>query len=359
MSFRILVINLGSTSTKLSFFEDDTCKAAASVDLDASVAKYPRPIDQLPVRLTAVREFMREHNFSLADINAIACRGGLLHPLESGTYVINDAMVAELEEHPSGIHAVNLGAHIGLVLAKEGGIPAYIVDPVIVDELEPMARLTGLKGIERHSIFHALNQKAIARQTAADLGMKYEDADLIVAHLGTGISVGAHRHGRIVDVNNALQGDGPFAADRTGSLPAVGLVELCFSGKYTKEDVMNIITRQGGLVSHLGTNNARIVEKMIQDGDEHARLVYMAMAYNVAKAIGAAATVFSGHVDAISLTGGMARSQMLVDEITRRVQFIAPVRLYPGEDEMRALALGVLRVLNGTEQAKPYPPECS
>lgn len=356
MSFRILVINVGSTGTKLAVFEDDVCRASASVDLDASVAKYPRPVDQLPVRLAAVRGFMEEHGIDLSSIDAISCRGGLLRPLESGTYVINEAMITELEERPSGVHAVNLGAHIGLVLAEEAHIPAYIVDPVIVDELDPMARLTGIKGVERHSIFHALNQKAIARQTAADLGKPYEDLDLIIAHLGTGISVGAHRHGRIVDVNNALQGDGPFAADRAGGLPAVGLVDLCFSGKYTKEEMMNLLTRQGGLVSHLGTNNARLVEKMIEDGDEHARLVYMAMAYNVAKAIGAAATVFAGHVDAISLTGGMARSHLLIDEITRRVQFIAPVRVYPGEDEMKALALGVLRVLRGEEQAKPFPP---
>jgi butyrate kinase len=226
-----------------------------------------------------------------------------------------------------------------------------------VDELTPLARLSGLKGIERVSIFHALNQKAVARQAAADIGRTYEELNLIVVHLGGGISVGAHHLGRVIDVNNALNGDGPFAPERAGSLPAVGLVKLCFSGMYSQPDVMKLLAGKGGLISHLGTNDARTVEKMINQGDEHALLVYTTMAYTVAKTIGEMATVLKGEVDAIIVTGGMARSQFLVDEITKRVQFIAPVKVYPGEDEMKALALGVLRVLDGSAPAGVYQPE--
>jgi butyrate kinase len=358
LPFRILVVNPGSTSTKLSIFEDRTPVATETVSHDAAtIAQFVSLMDQLPMRLAIVKDFLTRHSVVVAGLSAIACRGGLLRPLPSGTYRVDETMVHDLHEPVLGAHASNLAACIGFELSKESGVPAFIVDPVVVDELNPLARLSGLKGIDRVSIFHALNQKAVARQAAADIGKTYEEANLIVVHLGGGISIGAHHLGRVIDVNNALNGDGPFAPERAGSLPAVGLVKLCFSGAYSQSEVMKLLAGKGGLVSHLGTNDARTVEKMIDDGDEHARLVYTAMAYTVAKTIGEMATVLEGDVDAVVVTGGMARSAVLIEEITRRVQFIAPVKVYPGEDEMKALALGVLRVLDGSVPAGLYPPE--
>ena len=358
MAFRILVVNPGSTSTKVSVFEDRVPVVTETVSHDTeTIAQFVSLMDQLPMRLAIVKEFLTRHSLAVSDLAAIACRGGLLRPLPSGTYRVNEAMVSDLQEPAMGAHASNLAACIGFELSKESSVPAFIVDPVVVDELSPLARLSGLKGIDRVSIFHALNQKAVARQAALDLGKSYEEANLIVVHLGGGISIGAHRLGRVIDVNNALNGDGPFAPERAGSLPAVGLVKLCFSGTYSQPEVMKLLGGKGGLVSHLGTNDARAVEKMIEDGDEHARLVYTAMAYTIAKTIGEMATVLMGDVDAIVVTGGIARSAFLIDEITRRVQFIAPIKVYPGEDEMKALALGVLRVLDGSVPADHYPPE--
>ncbi|MGB9665963.1 MAG: butyrate kinase [Candidatus Cryosericum sp.] len=357
MPFKILVVNPGSTSTKLSIFQDRTPVVTETVSHDAAtIALFPSLMDQLSMRLTIVREFLARHATDLSELSAVACRGGLLQPLPSGTYRVNEAMIHDLHQPALGAHASNLAACIGFELTKESGIPAYIVDPVVVDELAPLARFSGLKEIERISIFHALNQKAIARQAAQDLGKAYEEVNLIVVHLGGGISVGAHCRGRVIDVNNALNGDGPFAPERAGSLPAVGLVKLCFSGTYSQAEMMKLLAGKGGLVSHLGTNDARAVEKMISEGDEHARLVYSAMAYTVAKTVGEMATVLKGDVDAIVITGGIARSTYLVNEITERVQFIAPIKVYPGEDEMKALALGVLRVLDGSVSAEAYPP---
>ncbi|HWQ21429.1 MAG TPA: butyrate kinase [Clostridia bacterium] len=357
MQFRILVVNPGSTSTKLSIFEDQTPVVTETVSHDAeTIAQFGSLMDQLPMRLKIVKDFLGQHGTSLADLSAVACRGGLLRPLPSGTYRVDEEMVRDLHQPLLGAHASNLAACIGYELSRESGVPAFIVDPVVVDELTPLARLSGLKGIDRVSIFHALNQKAVARQAATDIDKPYEEANLIVAHLGGGISVGAHHLGRVVDVNNALNGDGPFAPERAGSLPAAGLVRLCFSGAYSQSEVMRLLAGKGGLVSHLGTNDARTVESMIASGDGHALLVYTAMAYTVAKTIGEMATVLRGDVDAIVITGGMARSPLLVDEITKRVEFIAPVKVYPGEDEMKALALGVLRVLDGSAPAGVYPP---
>ena len=358
MPFRILVVNPGSTSTKLSIFEDQVPVSTETISHDAAaIAQFVSLMDQLPMRLAIVKNFLTRHSVVVASLSAIACRGGLLRPLPSGTYRVDEAMVHDLYEPALGAHASNLAACIGFELSKGSNVPAFIVDPVVVDELDPLARLSGLKGIDRVSIFHALNQKAVARQAAVDIGKAYEKINLIVVHLGGGISVGAHHLGRVIDVNNALNGDGPFAPERAGSLPAVGLVKLCFSGAYSQPEVMKFLTGKGGLVSHLGTNDARTVEKMIDEGDEHALLVYTAMAYTVAKTIGEMATVLKGDVDAIVVTGGMARSEFLVDEITKRVQFIAPVKVYPGEDEMKALALGVLRVLDGSVPIGVYPPK--
>ncbi|MDO9099290.1 MAG: butyrate kinase [Caldisericota bacterium] len=355
MPYAILVINPGSTSTKLAIFHDDVESVSETIAHDAAtIAQFGDLMDQLPMRLAIAKDFLSRHRAVWQELSAIACRGGLLHPLRSGTYLVSEKMVRELREHAAGVHASNLAACIGYELSLESNIPAYVVDPVVVDELQPLARLSGLKGVERRSIFHALNQKAVARQAAADMGQPYEALDLIMVHLGGGISVGAHRHGKVIDVNNALNGDGPFAPERAGSLPAVGLAKMCFSGRYTQAEVMKMLAGKGGLVNHLETNDARIVETRIEGGDLHAQLVYTAMAYAVAKTVGEMATALEGRVDAIILTGGIARSEVLVEEISRRVQFIAPVRVYPGEDEMRALAVGTLRVLDGSVPALSY-----
>ncbi len=243
---------------------------------------------------------------------------------------------------------------IAYTLAKEHDIEAYIVDPVVVDELEDIARITGMPEIEKSSIFHALNQKAIARRLAADLNKKYEEVNLIIAHLGGGISIGAHKHGRVVDVNDALNGEGPFSPERAGGLPVLDLVKLCYSGKYTYQEMKKRLIGQGGIVAHLGTNDVREVYKKIEEGDKKAELVLEAMAYQTAKEIGAMAVVLKGQVDAIGITGGIAYNEDFVKRISERVKFIAPIYVYPGEDEMSALAQGAYRVLSGEEKAKMY-----
>jgi butyrate kinase len=253
-----------------------------------------------------------------------------------------------------GQHASNLGAIIANEIASQLGITAFIVDPVVVDEMDEIARISGMPEIKRISIFHALNQKAVARRVAADLNKKYEDMNLIIAHLGGGISVGAHKNGRIIDVNNALDGEGPFSPERTGSLPVSGLMKLCYSGKYTIDEMKKKVTGKGGLVAYLGTNDGREVVKMIEAGDKNAELIYKAMAYQVAKEIGACAAVLEGKVDAVCLTGGLAYDKLLIGWIREMVEFIGDVRVYPGEDEMIALAEGGLRVLRKEESAKEY-----
>jgi len=253
-----------------------------------------------------------------------------------------------------GAHASNLGGLIADQLAQRAGCPAFIVDPVVVDELSTLARYSGLPAIKRRSIFHALNQRAIARKLAERVSKRYEQGNFIVAHLGGGISVGAHFHGRVIDVNNALDGDGPFAPERSGGVPAGDLARLCFAGKHTLADVQRMIKGNGGVVGYLGTNDMRAVEGRIDLGDRSALEVYEAMAYQVAKEIGALAAVLFGDVDAIALTGGLARSELLVGWIKQRVSFVAPVHVFAGEVEMEALALGALRVLRGEEQPRTY-----
>ncbi|MDN5364490.1 MAG: butyrate kinase [Eubacteriales bacterium] len=352
--FRLLVINPGSTSTKLAEFYGEEAVWQATVRHRAEeLQKFAKIIDQLDYRFEMIEEFLREKRVDPGEMDAYAARGGILRPLPGGTYAVDEVMLADLRNGTYGYHASNLGALIAHRFSVRYGKPAYIVDPVTVDEMDDVARVTGLPEISRVSIFHALNQKAVARRVAAELGRPYRELNLIVAHLGGGISIGAHRRGRVVDVNNAVTGDGPFSPERAGGLPVGGLVDLCFSG-YTKEEVMRRLVGGGGLVAHLGTSDATEVEGRIAAGDEKAKLVYQAMAYQVAKAIGASAVVLEGRVDAIVLTGGLAHSAMLTDYIRRRVEFIAPIRIYPGEEEMRALAEGVLRVLLGEEEARRY-----
>ncbi|MGC9100503.1 MAG: butyrate kinase [Caldisericum sp.] len=352
---KVFVVNPGSTSTKIAVFENENSLFEKTIRHSSEELKdFKSIIDQYDFRFNVIEKELRENGFDLRDFDAFVGRGGLLHPIESGTYRVNDDMLKDLMECRYGEHASNLGAIIAYNLAQKVHKPAYIVDPVVVDEMEPLARYSGLKGIERKSIWHALNQKAVARRAAKDLGKRYEDVNLVVVHLGGGISVAAHKKGRTVDVNNALNGDGPFAPERAGGLPTISLVDLCMSGKYSYEEMKKMLAGKGGLVSHLGTNNALEVEERIEKGDSYAKLVYEAMAYQVAKTVGEMATVLYGEVDAIVLTGGIARSQMLTDWIKERVSFIAPVLIYPGEDEMRALLEGALRVLRGEEKEKIY-----
>ncbi|HHW56169.1 MAG TPA: butyrate kinase [Clostridia bacterium] len=351
----ILVINPGSTSTKVAVFKDLESVFTETLRHDTKdLNSYKTIIDQFEFRTQAILNMLKEKGISLSEIDAIVGRGGLLKPIESGTYIVNDKMVEDLRKAERGEHASNLGAIIAYILAKEYNIPAYIVDPVVVDELEDVARITGMPEIEKSSIFHALNQKAIARHLAADLNKKYEEVNLIIAHLGGGISVGAHKHGRVIDVNDALNGEGPFSPERAGGLPVLDLVKLCYSGKYTYQEMKKKLIGQGGIVAHLGTNDVREVYKMIEKGDKKAELILDAMAYQTAKEIGAMAVVLKGKVDAIGITGGITYNEDFVKRISERVKFIAPVYVYPGEDEMLALAQGAYRVLSGEEKAKMY-----
>ncbi|MDD8020442.1 MAG: butyrate kinase [Acidobacteriota bacterium] len=358
MSWRILVINPGSTSTKIAVYDDEVelFKTNISHPIE-QVHKYARIIEQFNFRQEVILSELAKAGIPQASIKAVVARGGLLRPIPSGTYLVTDRMIEDLKAEVQGEHASNLGALIARSLASELNIPAYIVDPVVVDEMEDMARITGLPFIKRKSILHALNQKKVARQAAKDLGRSYEEVNFIVVHLGGGISVGAHQKGRIIDVNNALNGDGPFAPERAGSLPALDLVELCFSEKYTKAEIKKMLAGKGGVVALLGTNDMMAVEERIKAGDKRAELIAQAMAYNVAKWIGVMATVLKGQVDGVVMSGGLAYYRQFVDWIKDRCKFIAPFYVYPGGDEMKALAEGALRVLRGEEQAKIYEKE--
>jgi butyrate kinase len=355
VTYRLLIINPGSTSTKIAIFDNEKPVLEQTLrHSNEELAPYETVIDQFEFRKNVILETLNANGINITKLNAVVGRGGLLRPMEGGTYRVNDKMLEDLTSAVMGQHASNLGAAIANEIASQLGIPAFIVDPVVVDEMEEIARFSGMPEIKRISIFHALNQKAVARRVAADLNKKYEDMNLIIAHLGGGISVGAHKNGRIIDVNNALDGEGPFSPERTGSLPVSGLMKLCYSGKYTIDEMKKKVTGKGGLVAYLGTNDGREVVKMIEAGDKNAELIYKAMAYQVAKEIGACAAVLEGKVDAVCLTGGLAYDKLLIGWIREMVEFIGDVRVYPGEDEMIALAEGGLRVLRKEESAKEY-----
>ncbi len=353
--FRILVINPGSTSTKLAVFDDNSEVFKENISHPVNeLSKFEKIIDQYEFRKDVIIKVLSNAQFDLKQFSAIVGRGGLLKPIPSGTYLVNERMIETLKKGEYGEHASNLGAILAKSIAEPLGIPAYIVDPVVVDEMEEIARLSGLPQLKRKSIFHALNQKAVGRRAAEELGKEYEDCNFIIAHLGGGISVGAHRKGKVVDVNNALNGDGPFTPERSGGLPAWDLVKLSISGQYTKDEIKKMITGKGGVVAYLGTNDMREVEKKVVEGDKRYKLVFEAMAYQVAKEIASLSAVLSGNVDAIILTGGLAYSEIFTNWIIERVKFIAKVLVYGGEDEMKALALGALRVLKGEEKVKLY-----
>ncbi len=352
---RILVINPGSTSTKVAWFEGEhTAWTETLVYTREQLAAFAYTTDQFGLRRADIDRVLDRMGADIRSLSAISARGGPFKPLESGTYRIGPAVLDDVRQgRVLADHASNLGVLMAAGIAFPHGIPAFFVDPVSVDEFEPVARISGLPELERKSLLHALNIKATARILAKKLGRGYHALNLVAAHLGGGISICAIRRGRIVDVNNANEG-GPFSPERAGSLPVGAFATLCYAGRYSHTDMKRKLVGQAGLSAHLGTNDARDVEKWIQAGNARARLIYEAMAYQIAKEIGAMATVLEGVVDAVLLTGALARSDMLVDWVRARIAHIGPVHVYPGEREMEALALGVLRVLHGEETEKSY-----
>ncbi len=352
----MLAINPGSTSTKFALFANDHPVLVKNLrHSDAEMAPFRnRPIlDQQQFRSAQIEAELERAGVSVAELDAVVGRGGLLPPLASGTYEVNPQMLDELRAARRGEHASNLGAYLAHALAEKAGIRAYIVDPVSVDEWPPIARLSGTTMLERQSLSHALNSKAIAKRYAREQGKSYDALRLIVAHLGSGISVSAHESGRMIDATNSRE-EGAFSTERAGGVPAMQLLDLCFSEKYTKQQIEAMLCRDGGLQSYLGTKDLCEVERRIASGDTHAITVFNAMAYQIAKEIGAMAAALSGQVDAILFTGGMAHSERLLAALTAYVQWIAPIALYPGEDELQALTEGVLRVLRGEEKALQF-----
>jgi len=355
---RILAVNPGSTSTKISVF--DGKKEVWNLKLDHSareLAPYRSIFEQYDFREKAVLGALERAGYPIRSFAAVVGRGGLSKPIRGGTYRVTTGLLKDLSEGAYGEHASNLGAPIAAKLAESAGCDAFMVDPVVVDELEPPARYTGHPRLSRRAIFHALNHKAVARKVAEELGKDYRECNFIVAHLGGGISVGAHRRGRVVDVNNALDGDGPFSPERSGGLPADQLATLCFSGEYTHDQVKKMIKGQGGVVAYLNTNDMRLVSERILAGDEEWREVYHAMAYQISKEIGAMAAVLHGDVDAVIITGGVAHDKQFTGWIEEMTGFLAPLRVIPGEMEMEALALGALRVITGREKPRIYEQE--
>jgi butyrate kinase len=353
---RILVINPGSTSTKIAVFEDNQPVFAKNLKHDReALSKFQKIADQYTYRKNIILSQLKEANIDLDTIQVVVGRGGLLKPIESGVYEVNDAMRRDLMAGTYGEHASNLGGLIAGDLA--GSLPnarAFIANPVVVDEMEEIARVSGHPIFSRKSIFHALNQKAVADSHAKSIMKRYEDLNLIVVHLGGGITIGAHHKGKVIDVNQGLDGEGPFSPERSGTLPCGDLVNLSFSGDYDKQQIKKMITGEGGLVAHLGTNDAYEAEQKALQGDEKSKLILEAMAYQVSKNIGAMATVLKGEVDGILITGGIAHSKWLINLIIERIYKLGPVHIYPGEDEMRALAENGLRVIRGESTPKVY-----
>ncbi|MFZ0394544.1 MAG: butyrate kinase [Terracidiphilus sp.] len=353
--FRVLAINPGSTSTKIAVFTGEHSEWERNLEhgeADLAAFRGKPVLEQTAFRLAAIEEELRRAGYALDSFDAVAGRGGLMRPVVSGTYRVKKAMLDDLRRAPFGEqHASNMGAFLALAIAGRGGAQAFVVDPVSVDELTEKARISGSALMERRSLSHALNTKAVARCYAREKSKSYEDLRLVIAHLASGISVSAHQGGRMVDVNLGGQ-EGAFSTERSGGLQLLGVMELCFSGRYSESGLWDAFIREGGLYSYLGTKDLREVERRIASGDARAALVFEAMAYQIAKDIGAMATVLNGRVDAILLTGGMARSEKLMGAIREAVEWIAPVVVYAGEDELRALAEGALRVLRGEEQAR-------
>lgn len=350
----ILAINPGSTSTKIAVYSGDKLVSKDNIFHKAEeLLPFGKICEQYEYRIGMILEWLFFQEIRQEELVAVVGRGGLLRPLAGGTYAINELMVQEMKEAKQGEHASNLGIIMAYALGKKLDIPAFVVDPVAVDEMEPYARISGMPEITRLSQSHALNMKAVARKVAKEMEKSYFDLNLIVVHLGSGISVSPHKKGKMIDVNNA-NNEGPFSPERCGGLPTYELVKLCYSGKYTEEEMLAKLLKVGGMYAYLGTKDVREVRKMIAEGNEQAKLILDTMVYQVAKEIGAMSTVLEGQVDAIVITGGIAFDQELVAEISKRVSFIAPIKVVPGEEELESLAIGALRVLTGEENAKIY-----
>ena len=355
MSVKSLIINPGSTSTKIGVFEDETLLFEETLRHSTEeIAQYASIVDQKDFRKQIILDLLKEKNFDIRSLQVIVGRGGMLKPIPGGTYAVSDDLLHDLKIGKQGQHASNLGGILAREMGDEIGVPSYIVDPVVVDELMPIARYSGVPELPRTSVFHALNQKAVAKRYAKEKGVPYESLNLIVVHMGGGVSVGAHEKGRVIDVFNALDGDGAFSPERAGAVPSGALIKMCFSGKYTEKEVYKKIVGGGGFNAYLGTNDMRDVAKMIDEGDAHADEVREAFILQVCKNIGSMSCVLKGKVDAIIVTGGIAYNKAVVDKMEERAGFIAPFTVYPGEDELLALAQGALRVLNGEEKAMEY-----
>lgn len=355
MAYKLLIINPGSTSTKIGVYEDE--KELMEETLRHSteeIAKYPTIYDQRNFRKEVILNVLKENNFDINEFDAVVGRGGMLKPIIGGTYAVTDSLLEDLKVGVQGQHASNLGGIIANEIGSEIGKPAFIVDPVVVDELGELARFSGMPEIPRRSIFHALNQKAVAKRFGKESGKGYENLNLIVVHMGGGVSVGAHKNGKVIDVNNALDGDGAFSPERAGGVPVGDLVKLCFSGKYTEKEVYSKLVGNGGLNAYANTNDMRDILKMMENGDKKAETLFNAFIYQVCKDVGAMSTVLEGKVDKIILTGGISYSPVVVAAITKKVEWIADIKVYPGEDELLALAQGAIRVLSGEEKAREY-----
>lgn len=355
MNEKVLVINPGSTSTKVALYSNDEKFAEETINHTLEeIESFDRIPDQKTFRQETINGFLTTHLDNLNELTAVVGRGGLLKPIVGGTYLVNDAMLEDLEEEKYGSHASNLGAIISNEIAQVYDIPAYIVDPVVVDELDPLARISGLEGIERRSVGHPLNQKAVGRQVAQENNKEYTESNLIVAHMGGGISIGAHKKGQIIEMINGLDGEGPYSPERVGELPLIDFVQKVLDEDLDLNQVKKITAGNGGLKSYINDTDIRIVEKRILNGDEEAKYYLDGMCYQIAKSIGSIAPVLQGEIDSVVLTGGVAYSKYVVAKIRSYIDWIAPVSVVPGEEEMRALYEGVKRVTEGIEKSKTY-----
>lgn len=355
MAIKSLIINPGSTSTKIGVFEDETLLFEETLRHSTEeISQYASIVDQKDFRKQIILDLLNEKNFDIKSLQVVVGRGGMLKPIPGGTYAVSDALLEDLKIGKQGQHASNLGGILAREIGDSIGVPSYIVDPVVVDELMPISRYSGVPELPRTSVFHALNQKAVAKRYAKEQGKAYDSLNLVVVHMGGGVSVGAHEKGRVIDVFNALDGDGAFSPERAGAVPSGALIKMCFSGQYTEKEVYKKIVGNGGFNAYVGTNDMRDVEKMVQNGDKKAEEVREAFIMQVAKNIGSMACVLKGKVDQIIITGGIAYDKVVVAGLTERAGFIAPITVYPGEDELLALAQGALRVMNGEEKAMEY-----